>query len=83
MPLIIFKHYKNATLAKDKEVKIEVFDPYTHKELNLSVCKSINLYIPVELSESAEIYHNIIDQGYDPFDENDKFYREISTQYES
>ena len=83
LPLIIYKFYKDADLAKDKEIQFEVYDPYTYKKLNLSSCKNINIYVPVNLSEDASIYKNIIDQGYDPFDINDKFYREICTQYDS
>ena len=83
LPLIIYKFYKDADLAKDKEIQFEVYDPYTYKKLNLSACKNINIYVPVNLSEDASIYKNIIDQGYDPFDINDKFYREICTQYDS
>ena len=30
-----------------------------------------------------KIIQNILDQGYDPFDENGKFYREICTPYNS
>ena len=83
LPLIIYKFYKDTELAKDKEIQFEVFDPYTHKKLNLSECHSINIYVPVNISEDHSIYENIIDQGYDPFDINDRFYREICTQYES
>ena len=31
----------------------------------------------------VETVSNIMDQGYDPFDINDKFYREICTPYDS
>ena len=83
LPLIIYKFYKDEELASKKEMQFEVYDPYTYKKLNLSVCDNINLYIPVKLGEDPKIYQNILDQGYDPFDINDKFYREICTQYES
>ena len=40
--------------------------------------------INIELSdELIDLLQNIIDQGYDPFDLNDKFYREICTPYNS
>ena len=82
-PLIIYKFYKEAEFASQKEMQFEVYNPVSHNKLSLSGCKSINLYVPVELSQNSDIYKNIIDQGYDPFDINDKFYREICTQYES
>ena len=83
LSLIIYKFYKDTDLASEKEVQFEVYDPYSFKKLNLSVCDSVNLYIPVDLSQDPNIYQNIVDQGYDPFDINDKFYREICTQYDS
>ena len=64
-------------------MQFEVYDPYNYKRLNLSICENIDLYIPVDLSQDPNIYQNIVDQGYDPFDLNDKFYREICTQYDS
>ena len=83
LPLIIFKFYKDTELASQKEMQFEVYDPYTYKRLNLSICQNINLYVPVDLSQDPNVYHNIVDQGYDPFNINDKFYREICTQYSS
>ena len=83
LPLIIYKFYKEDGLPKDKQIQFEVYDPYNHRKLNLSACKNINIFIPVNLSGDSNIYKNIIDQGYEPFDINDKFYREICTQYDS
>ena len=83
LPLIIFKVYKESSLSKDKDVQFEVYDPYTYKKLNLSVCKNIDMHIQVNLTQDNQIYKDIVNQGYDPFDINDKFYREICTQYDS
>ena len=83
LSLIIYKFYKDTDIASEKEVQFEVYNPYNFQKLNLSVCDSVNLYIPVDLSQDPNIYQNIVDQGYDPFDINDKFYREICTQYDS
>ena len=83
LSLIIYKFYKNTGLAKDRELQFEVYNPYNFAKLNLSICDSIDVYTPVDLSQDPNIYQNIIDQGFDPFDLNDKFYREICTQYES
>ena len=81
--LIIYKFYKNTERASKKEMQFEVYNPYTYHRLNLSICQSIKLYVPVNISEDHNLYQNIIDQGYDPFDINDKFYREICTPYNS
>jgi len=81
--LIIYKFFKNSEKAIDKEMQFEVYDPYKYIKLNLSICQSINFYVPCEISQDPNIYQNIIDQGYDPFDKGDKFYREICTQYDS
>ena len=81
--LILYKYYKDAELAKEKEVQFEVYEPINYTKLNLTGCKKIILYIPVNLNQSIKVYQNIIDQGYDPFDLGDKFYREICTQYDS
>ena len=44
----------------------------------------MKVIIPMEISdELANLIKNIIDQGYDPFDESGKFYREICTPYNS
>ena len=81
--LIIYKFYQNEGKAHEKNLQFEVYDPYTYKRLNLSCCENIDIYIPLDLKEKNNIYKNILDQGYDPFDLGDKFYREICTQYKS
>ena len=55
--------WMNFKLTKD--------NPYTYHRLNLSICQSIKLYVPVNISEDHNLYQNIIDQGYDPFDINE------------
>ena len=72
--------------SSDKNMQFEVFNPFTFHKLNLSVCDNttIDLYVPLILSEEKEEeYKSVINQGYDPFDLNDKFYREICTPYKS
>ena len=81
LPLIIVKF-----IGEAQTFKFEVYDPITKQKLNLSYCENTNVdvYVPLNLSEdSAEIFNNLLDQGYDPFDLNDKFYREICTPYTS
>ena len=85
-PLIIIKYGKTTGLPYEKELEYEVYDPDTYGQLNLSICNDtdVNIYIKVPLTDKfVDIIKNIIDQGYDPFDINDKFYREICTPYDS
>ena len=60
--LILYKYYKDAKLAKEKEVQFEVYEPINYTKLNLTGCKKIILYIPVNLSQSISAYQNIINQ---------------------
>ena len=65
-------------------INYEIYNPITYEKLNLSICNKITQYIPFKLSEEKEKYYQeIIKQGYNPFDINDKFYREICTPYKS
>ena len=67
-------------------LKYDMFNPYTREKLNLSYCENTKakVYVPFTMDEKTEeLYDNIKDQGYDPFDEWDKFYREICTPYTS
>ena len=85
-PLIILKYGLISDLTYKRELQFEVYDPDTFHKLNLSICNEsdINLIINIPLSdEFVNVLKNIIDQGYDPFDINDKFYREICTPYDS
>ena len=67
-------------------LKYDVYDPYTRQKLNLSYCENTKakVYVPYAMDEKTEeLYNNIKEQGYDPLDEWDKFYREICTPYSS
>ena len=67
-------------------LKYDMFNPYTREKLNLSYCENTKakVYVPFIMDEKTEeLYDNIKNQGYDPFDEWDKFYREICTPYTS
>ena len=82
--LLIYKFYKEGETVRENEIQYEVYDPYNHIKLsNLDICDKIKIHVPMNLSQDPNIYQNILDQGYDPFDLNDKFYREICTQYNS
>ena len=85
-PLLIVQAEQYTDKAYEKNVKYEVYNPITYANLELSHCENtqISMYIPVNLTEEAEnFYKQLIDQGYDPFNINDKFYREICTPYTS
>ena len=85
--LIILKKEKIDDKSSEKEdIQYDIYHPTTYEKLNLSVCENItiDLYVPLKLSEEQEkIYNKFIEQGYNPFDLNDKFYREICTPYNS
>ena len=85
-PLIIITFEKLTNVASEKYVQYEVYNPITFDKLDLSVCENtqIDIYLPLNLSEEAEnLYKDLMEQGYDPFNINDKFYREICTPYKS
>ena len=84
--LIILKYENITTNSNEKSIQYEVYAPNTTTKLNLSVCSSvsIDIYIPIELSEETKkLYEDLSSQGYNLFDKNDKFYTDICTQYES
>ena len=68
--LIILKFEKLTSIASEKNVQYEVYDPNTLKPLNLSVCSSttVDLYIPITLSEETQtLYDDLKEYGYDLF----------------
>ena len=80
-PLIILKF-----LNENQPYKYEIYSPDDYEKLNLSYCENntMDLYIPLKLDEKLEkIYNDLIKDGYNPFDLNDKFYKEICTPYTS
>ena len=86
--LIFFKFEKIVTNDGEIDIQYEVYNPLNYEKLNLSICTDTNKNVTImkylEISEEVlELIQNIIDQGYDPFDLNDKFYREICTPYNS
>ena len=84
--LIFFKFENIESTANEREIQYEVYNPLTYEQLNLSICQDqkVTVTIRMELSdEIIELIQSILDQGYNPFDENDRFYREICTPYNS
>ena len=85
-PLIIVQFEKYTDNLSEKYIQYEVFNPITYAKIDISICEDtqIDIYIPLNLSEEVEnFYKDLMDQGYDPFNINDKFYREICTPYTS
>ena len=85
-PLIIIKYGVVSDNTSEKTLQYEVYDPDTYHKMNLSICydTDVNLYMRIPLSDdTANVLKNMIEQGYNPFDINDKFYREICTPYDS
>ena len=85
--LIYLKFENIGNTEEERDVQYEIYNPLNYDEpLDLTVCEDtkVKVTIPIELSEDViELIKNIVDQGYDPFDENGKFYREICTPYNS
>ena len=85
-PLIVLKNIKNDNSGDENIFQYQLFHPDTREKLNTSYCENttVDVYVSYELSEKQEsIYNNLKEQGYDPFDLNDRFYREICTPYTS
>ena len=84
LPLIILKKVRNDNKRVEQNLQYEVIHPISGITLNKSLCENtkVDVYVPFEL-KNEELYNNLIEQGYDPLDLNDKFYREICTPYTS
>ena len=70
----------------ERTLQYEVFDPINKTQLNLSVCEdiSISIYTPLILSEQLlNLYNELKDKGYDLFDINCSFYKDICVPYTS
>ena len=86
MSLILIKFMKKENQREDQTFQYEIIHPITGETLNKSLCENttIDVYVPFILEEKKEaLYNNILNQGYDPLDLNDKFYRELCTPYTS
>ena len=84
--LIIYKLEKVGTIASQKNIQYEVYNPYNLEKLDLSICtnEKINIFIPITLSEDKlELHKDLLSYGYDLFNPNDSFYQDICTEYTS
>ena len=84
--LIILKFENLINLSSQKSVNYEVYDPISKKRFNLTICQntSIDLHLPVQLSEKTKmLYNDLKNNGYDLFNLDDEFYKDICTPYTS
>jgi len=84
--LIILKKEKKSNKASEKEVQLEIYEPYNKTKLNLSFCKdtNINIYVKAELSNEIKYsYEKLKSLGYNMFNSNDPFYQDVCTSYTS
>ena len=84
--LIIYKKEIVGTVASQKDIQYEVYNPNNLEKLDVSICinEKINIYIPVSLSEDTlKLQKDLLDYGYDLFNENDSFYQDICAAYTS
>ena len=84
--LIIYKLEKVGTIAAQKNIQYEVYNPNNLEKLDISICtnEKINIYIPLTLSEDTlELHQDLLSYGYDLFNPNDSFYQDICAGYTS
>jgi hypothetical protein len=84
--LVILKYQDLTGITPEKEIQYEVYHPFNYSKLDLSLCDNttIEISIPIQLSEDIEnLYNDLLGQGYDLFDPDDDFYRDLCTPYES
>ena len=85
--LIILIYEKRSNIRPlEKNVKLEIFEPYNKTKLNSSICHntSIKLYVKMELGENVKkLSEQIKEYGYDMFNINDPFYQDICTPYKT
>jgi len=84
--LILLKKEKQSNKASEKEVQLEIYEPYSKTKLNLSYCENtnINIYVKAELSdETKNSYEKLKSLGYNMFNIDDSFYQDICIDYTS
>ena len=84
--LIYFKMESISNNAYERNIQYEIYEPFNKTKLDLSICQnvSIDIYIPIELSEKTQrLYDSLKQSGYDLFNINDPFYLQICTPYKT
>ena len=84
--LLKYENENSVSNGNEKSIQFEVYIPNTNTKLDLSICidKKMDIYIPIELSEKTQkLYDDLKKQNYNLFDETDKFYNDICSQFKS
>ena len=84
--LIILKKETLSDKSSEKDIQFEVFEPYSLKKLNLSLClsTSINIYVKLELSSETEALNEELQKlGFNMFDINNRFYTDMCTPFKT
>ena len=84
--LILLKKEKKSNKASEKEVQLEIYEPYSKSKLNISICENtnINIYVKAKLSDEIKYsYEKLKSLGYDMFNVNEPFYQDICIDYTS
>ena len=84
--LIILKFEKITNNTSEKNIQLEVYEPFNQTKLDLSICQniSIDIYIPTHLNEKTQQLIEYIQKlGYDVFNLNSPFYTDFCTQYKT
>ena len=84
--LIFIKKENKTNKASQKNIEYECFEPYNKTKLNMSICSNvdINIYVKLELSEVTKtLSEQIKALGYNMFDINDRFYKDLCTPYKT
>ena len=82
--LILLKFEKMTKNSTEKNIQLEVYEPFNQTKLDISICRntSIDFYIPTQLSEKTQKLIEYLEQlGYDVFNLNSPFYTDFCTQY--
>ena len=82
--LIIYKTDIKSEDGSATYVIYEIYNPYNLDQLDLSICKDVEITInvPVILNNKIEeLYDSLSGYGYNVFDGNDSFYQDICTSY--
>ena len=84
--LIVMKTDIKSNDSQITYVQYEIYEPRSHKKLNLYICKNISISIntPVIISSDIEnLYESLSKSGYNLFNSNDSFYNDICSPYTS
>ena len=84
--LIIYKTDIKTIDLIHSYIQYEIYDPIKLERLNLSICydSKITINSKINLDESTmSLYNSLMNSGYNLFDQNDSFYKDICSTYTS